>query len=286
MTESQDTPDDRWGAKGLNARPATPSQLYEEHYYLTSCEGHECFNLGSRGYAVSPRLEAALKLARPTAGERILDIGCGRGEASVHCAQQGALACGLDYSAGALRIVQQVLAASEDEATARIRIMQADAKNLPFGEASFDKVLMFDLLEHLYPWELAQALREAYRVLVCGGRLIIHTAPNRWYYRFGYPLYRLFERLRGRRLPSDPRDRFAFHHLHVNEQDILSLRRSLGRAGFRAEVWLDSVERPLVAEPSRVFGRLIDCVVTILLEMYPFRWVFRNDIFSIGYKRR
>jgi ubiquinone/menaquinone biosynthesis C-methylase UbiE len=133
---------------------------------------------------------------------------------------------GVDYSADALHIARRCMAAGDSQPNERICLGRADAKRLPFADASFDKLLMFDLVEHLYPWELAQALSEAWRVLGVHGLLMIHTAPNRWYYRFGYPLYRLFERLRGRELPADPRSRFPFHYLHVNEQDILGLRRS------------------------------------------------------------
>lgn len=273
------------GSEEHDTRPSTPSSLYEERYYLTSCEGYQCFELGLQEDAISPRLRAALGLVRPKEGERILDIGCGRGEAVLYCARHGAVAYGADYSADAVQIVQQGLTSTADAVTARIRILRADAKRLPFADGSFDAVLMLDLVEHLYPWELAEALAEARRLLVVGGRLIIHTAPNRWYYQFGYPLYRLFERLRGRQSPPDPRSRFPFHHLHVNEQDVLRLRRSLRSGGFESKVWLDNIGRPLVREPSPVLGPMVNLLVRILLQVYPFRWIFRNDIFAVARKR-
>jgi len=40
---------------------------------------------------------------------------------------------------------------------------------LPFEPGTFDRVLMLDVVEHLYPAELAEALREARRVLKPGG---------------------------------------------------------------------------------------------------------------------
>ena len=140
---------------------------------------------------------------------------------------------------------------------------------------------MFDLVEHLYPWELSLALREAWRVLSADGQLIVHTAPNRWYYRFGYPMYRLFERLRGRRLPADPRSRFPFHHLHVNEQDIIRIHRSLHQAGFNAKIWLQNLQPPPEASSSMLLGLLL----RFLVGVYPFRWIFRNDIFAVAHKR-
>jgi SAM-dependent methyltransferase len=55
-----------------------------------------------------------------------------------------------------------------------------DAKALAFVDASFDSVLLLDVLEHLAEPEVA--LREAYRVLKSEGRLLV-TIP------FAYPLH-------------------------------------------------------------------------------------------------
>jgi SAM-dependent methyltransferase len=261
--------------------PSTPSHLYDEQYFLTDCEGYENFEPGTAVQAGSSRIAAVLRLVRFNPGERILDVGCGRGEAVRDCARGRAVAYGVDYSADALQIVRRSLVAESVETSERIHLSRADAKRLPFPEASIDKLLMLDLVEHLYPWELAESLREAWRVLVVGGQLIIHTAPNLWYYRFGYPLYRLFERLRGKRLPPDPRSRFPFHHLHVNEQSVPALRRSLRRAGFAPRVWLDNIQPPLPGERSLALRLLLK----VLLGVCPFRWVFRNDILAIAHKR-
>jgi SAM-dependent methyltransferase len=269
------TPED---ADGL---PHTPSRLYDEDYFLNACEGHERFDQGTGANGISSRLAAALTVADVKHGERILDIGCGRGEAVLHCARSGAVVHGVDYAADALRIARRSLAAQADGLSEQVRFLRGDARRLPFEDGWFDKLLMFDLVEHLYPWELRQALREAWRVLVSGGQLIVHTAPNRWYYRFGYPLYRSFERLRGRQLPRDPRDRFPCHHLHVNEQDVRGLRHALSSVGFKSEAWLENVSPPLPDEGSLILRLLLRAV----LDMYPVRWVFRNDIFAIAYKQ-
>ena len=263
------------------SRPSTPSHLYSEDYYLTSCEGYEDFGLDATRGGVSQRLAAALALVDVKTGERVLDIGCGRGEAVLGCAQGGTAAFGIDYSSDALRISEKRMRSIENLMGGQIYLARADAKRLPFASASFDKLLMFDLVEHLYQWELEETLLEAWRVLHEEGQLIIHTAPNRWYYRYGYPLYRVFEGLRGRQLPADPRRRFPFHHLHVNEQDIFGLRRSLRTAGFGPKVWLDNLHQPL-ADENPLLRKVL---LKVLLEAYPFRWVFRNDIFAIARKR-
>lgn len=57
-----------------------------------------------------------------------------------------------------------------------------DAAALPFADASFDTVMLLDVLEHVS--EPEAALHEASRVLVAGGRLLV-TIP------FAYPLHDL-----------------------------------------------------------------------------------------------
>jgi SAM-dependent methyltransferase len=139
---------------------------------------------------------------------------------------------------------------------------------------------MLDVVEHLYPTELHRALCDLRRVLKPGGRLIIHTMPNTWYYRFGYPAFRFVERIRGKRLPADPRDRWAYlHEVHVNEQNLFLLRRELRRAGFSARVYLRSVQS-YTEEPNRLVRR----IMRLLATMYPFRWIFCNDLFAVATK--
>ena len=82
------------------------------------------------------------------------------------------------------------LAAAPCNQDPRVRFVQGDATNLPFPDASFDLITMFDLLEHV-PDDGAVA-REALRVLRVGGWILVST-PNRE--RWRYPYYRVFESL-------------------------------------------------------------------------------------------
>ena len=171
----------------MNRNPRPPSvkaDRYNEAYYLNACEGYQEF-LSTEGRLLSRRLEQAFTAAEVTAGMRVLDIGCGRGEILRHCVQLRAEAYGVDYSWVAARMAANVL---RDHGETRIGL--ADAKILPFQSDTFDRVLMFDLVEHLHPWELAQSLAEVRRVLRPDGRLIVHTAPNVWYDRYAYPVVR------------------------------------------------------------------------------------------------
>jgi len=140
-------------------------------------------------------------------------------------------------------------------------------------------VLMFDLVEHLHPWELDRALAEARRVLRSDGRLIIHTAPNVWYDRYAYPLVRLVRTLMGQgvRYPKDPRAIVPANlDVHVNEQSAASLRRVLRRAGFRAHVWLDTHPQ------NRREGWVFRVVRHILFNWPPFSWFFEREVFAVA----
>ena len=101
-----------------------------------------------------------------------------------------------------------------------IGVARSDAKMLPFTSAAFDRVLMFDEVEHLHPWELDACLKEDYRVLKPGGQIIVHTAPNRWYDQYAYPWVRRFRKLMGQgdKYPKNPRalNVEANTEVHVN----------------------------------------------------------------------
>ncbi|HHH42283.1 MAG TPA: murein biosynthesis integral membrane protein MurJ, partial [Chloroflexi bacterium] len=180
----------RMGEKKQPAQPV-PSDLYDHTYFLSACEGYEEF-VASEGRELSRRLRAAFEVAGIEPGMRVLDVGCGRGEILRRCTHLGAQAHGIDYAAAAVAMSHRAL--EEGEAAG---VYRADAKYLPFADGVFDRVLLFDIVEHLHSWELDQALGEVWRVLRPDGRVIIHTAPNVWYDRYAYPVVRLVRILMG-----------------------------------------------------------------------------------------
>jgi SAM-dependent methyltransferase len=273
-------------------RPSIPSTKYDEAYFLTACEGYREY-LDTEGAHLSRRLAQAFEVADVGPSMHILDIGCGRGEILLRCAQLGARAYGIDYATTAVRL-SRALTGEEGFATVgqrerarpasgkKIGVYQADAKRLPFASGRFDRVLMFDVVEHLHPWELHQALVEVHRVLAPHGRVIIHTAPNRWYDQFAYPIVRAVRRLMGQgsHYPPDPRalNVSVNTEVHVNEQDIVSLRRTLKRAGFTSRVWLDTPPQ------NRDEGRLLRSIRHVLFNWLPFRWFFEREVFAVASK--
>ncbi|MBN2303616.1 MAG: class I SAM-dependent methyltransferase, partial [Anaerolineae bacterium] len=254
--------------------------------FLTACEGYEDF-LASDGANLSRRLKAAFELAAVEPGMTVLDVACGRGEIVRHCAQLGADAYGFDYAEAAIRLAQDVLARDREQAgnqaTGAMGLFRAEAKYFPFPDKVFDRVLMFDIVEHLHPWELLASLREVRRVMKDDGRLIIHTAPNVWYDRYAYPVVRLVRRLTGHgddTYPADPRQFLVEHNqdVHVNEQSLFSMRRVLREAGFKGRVWLDSPPQHRQEHP------VLAALRYVLFRWIPFRWFFEREVFAVARK--
>jgi len=251
--------------------------LYDEQYFLHVCEGHQEF-ASSEGDYLSRRLAQALAVAGIAEGMQVLDVGCGRGEILRRTAALGARAYGIDYAQVAVELSQRVTATND--AGVRPGVYQASALLLPFAAQSFDRVLMLDIVEHLYPNELALALDEAYRVLRPGGRIVIHTAPNVWYDRYAYPVVRLVRILMGQgaRYPKDPRAIIPENmHVHVNEQSAFSLWRQLRRHGY------DDVRSWLSTPPQhRQENLLFRFARWLLFTMPPFHWFFQREVFAVG----
>lgn len=232
--------------------------VYTDDYYLTNCHGYEDFVI-SGGRRVGPRFVKALSLAGDLRGKRILDVGCGRAEIVIQAAMRGADAYGIDYAQAAVDIARRALDGIEDEAQrARTHVEQMDVKLLKFDDGFFDVVFMMDVVEHLYPHELAKAFDELKRVIRPGGRLVMHTSPNKTFEEIVYPhwsrrvnqaalgvsrLLRFSDGLfnetmlpTGSEFPHDKYER----EMHINEQSAPRLQANVEQHGFRVtnvEFW-------------------------------------------------
>jgi len=155
------------------------------------------------------RGRASERRSLPWHGEgRLLDFGCGGGSYIARMAHQGWKVIGLDNSVGAVRRIQEELG------------LKALVGTLPHPElepGSFDVITMWHSLEHVH--DPADTLREAYRLLAPGGRLLIavpniDSAPFRW---FGANWF-------GLDLPR-----------HLTHFDPASLSKMLDMTGFRVD---------------------------------------------------
>lgn len=214
--------------RGLLPPSRVPAAAYNREYYLDSCLGHEEWQ-ASQGAEMASLYPGVLDRAGLRAGELLVDVGAGRGELIAAAAARGARAIGIEYSDDAVELARQTLAAHGNPEDAQIEL--ADAREMPVPTEAADLVTMIDVIEHLTVSEQTDALREAYRVLRPGGRILIHTMPNRLIYDVTYRIQRTLTPRRLRTWPANPRNRHELL-MHVGEQTARSLRYRLAAAGF------------------------------------------------------
>lgn len=114
-------------------------------------------------------------------GTRLLDVGCGMGRHTFEALRRGADVVAADLDAEALSAVESMAGAMAAEgqvpASASFSAVSADARRLPFGGGSFDRVVASETLEHIT--EDYAAMAEIARVLRPGGRAVV-TVPRWW----------------------------------------------------------------------------------------------------------
>lgn len=196
--------------------------LYDRDYFLSHCEGYREFREG----AMSLRLKNVISRVPDARPMRIMDIGCGRGELIQYFAQRGHVCEGIDYSSDAIEIATksaQDRLSEEQLKNCRFNVM--DATSLEFDNDTFDLSLMLDVVEHLYPSTLEKVLKEVNRVLKPGGRLLIHTVPNKWVIKPARLAMRILN------IPSEI-------ERHVNEQSLFTLNKAV-RPYFSGKSWIE-----------------------------------------------
>lgn len=274
-------------------RESVPSHVYDEAWLKQAWgeKANEAF-LQRELDQPRPRVARAMGLAAIRAGHTVLDIACGRGEVPALAAQAGATAVGIDFSEASLGYAAKVKASRQERFGAgRMLLARADACRLPFKDGSFDRITMLDIVEHLVPAQLDAMFREVGRLLKPEGFAVIHTLPNRWVYDITFPL---LHRL-SKRVPADPRGPID-REIHVNEQDLPRLHRTLAQSGLAHRIWLEQ-HMPAQARWNRLddrygdnrdrlyplltggLGRLLEGV-----SHTPAKLLLCNDIFALAWK--
>lgn len=156
--------------------------------------------LEDRHWWYASRRSLLRSLLRDQEPGRALDVGCGSGGNSAAVRDLGWDVVAVDLSPASL-----------EAARARgLDARSADARHLPFPDASFDLVLSTDAWEHVEEDDLVAS--EAYRVLRPGGRLLV-TVPA------GMDLW-------------SGHDLALGHHRRYERDELVGLAE---RAGFRVE---------------------------------------------------
>lgn len=128
---------------------------------------------GSGNYAaVADRItdagEAVVKRAGLEPGMDLLDVACGTGNATIPAAREGARVTGLDFSPDLLAIARERAA----DAMVEVDWIEGDAQELPFEDASFDRVI--STFGHMFAPDHRRTGKEMLRVCRPGG--VIATA--------------------------------------------------------------------------------------------------------------
>ena len=261
-----------------NKRNPVPSKIYSKNYFLTGCLGSGVYKR-SKGRRLDRRLQRCMEIADLKKNMNVLDIGCGRGEVSFNAALIGCKVFAIDYSNAALDLTKQTINKLDKGLRNNVVIRKMDATDIgnAFNNATFDRILMFDIVEHLYDWQLTKLLDSIKKILKPDGKLIIHTSPNKWVYEYAYFLKRLYMLIKkGKLLLKDSRSPHD-KKMHVNEQNIISLKKLL--KDFDKKMWVEFVTTP------KHRYKIVELIEKSPLFYTPIKYFLCNDIFAVCTKK-
>lgn len=132
-----------------------------EHWYLGS---------PTRRYMMVRRFAEVLEHADLRRGQHVLDLGCGWAYGTHWAHASGCIVSGIDLGWDQLLWAQKAMPAG-------LNLMQANAKCLPFPDASFDRAVSVEMMEHVFRPDRPAVFSEIARVVRKGGRVAIST-PN------------------------------------------------------------------------------------------------------------
>lgn len=149
-----------------NKRLATELAFWKENKHL-HFEKIWAYDTPAGRARVARRLHYLVTLGAIAKGTHVLEIGCGEGTYTQPLAETDAHVVALELSAENIKKAQQ-------KQIAHATFLVGNAEQTSFKDASFDAVVGVSILHHT---DTEKTLREAYRCLKKGGR-IVFSEPN------------------------------------------------------------------------------------------------------------
>ena len=211
-----------------------PSTIYNKAYYTEVCLGSSEFNK-TNGKTLAPEVKMLLREINIKKTDVVLDIGCGRGDITIHIGTKAKMSIGIDYSKDGISLAKKAKSSFPQEVQKKIKFFEMNATQLKFTDNYFDKVVAIDVLEHLNKQEVKRMMKEVKRVLKPNGVFFAHTGTNKILHEYTYPLYirpfnmviRFIDHVLLSKtydpLPKDPRTD-AEHAQHINEPTYFYLK--------------------------------------------------------------
>ena len=237
------------------------SDAYEDRGYYCEYMGGAAHY---RSKHLHPKFVMATRLAERNCSniERVLDIGCGRGELVNYYCSHGIEVVGVEYSRTAYEIATALLAKNPHGELATLLNVRDNC--IPYPGGYFDVGFMLDVVEHLYSSQLDEYYSQLRRLLRPGGILVIHTWPNRLQ-REKMSRYEVVVRkmlavpyrvLFGHSIKRTLRDSCE-ELVHVNEHTPNQLLAHLASHGFQARVFSSYFGGTMPDSLSDLLGEMV-----------------------------
>ncbi|WP_106848700.1 class I SAM-dependent methyltransferase [Blastococcus sp. Marseille-P5729] len=211
-------------------------------------------------------------------GMQLIDVGCGQGRHSFEAYRRGAHVTAFDMNESDLAEVETMFGAMEVEGQAgpqaTAKIQAGDARNMPFADDTFDRVIASEILEHIH--EDDAVIAELFRITKPGGLLAV-TVPRNWPERVCWKLSDEYHEVEGGHIriyrASELVDKlkkagfepYGRHHAHALHAPYWWLKCAVGvdrenlatRAYHKLLVW-DMMKAPAL---TRIGERLLNPVL-------------------------
>lgn len=197
-------------------------------------------------------------------GKKVLDAGTG-------CGWLSRMALDKKYNVSSIDLSEKVIKLEKEFAKLsgfpKLKIQKASILKLPFRDESFDTVLCSEVLEHINPKNVSDALKEFHRVLKKEGVLII-TVPG-----FLYGL--IYDQILAKTIQKNKKTRFSYlgflstqlpkninlklvfeeEDLHKQQFSPTSMRTLLESSGFSLKVSQNlEILTPMIRSLSNLFA--------------------------------